>query len=145
MGLFNKRNPYDELMGEQYLKILKESVDIFNNTKNPDTFFQRYALAEQHANNLCKLKGAKFIGQQPKQIVKQLSDKKQAAIHDMIDRCFDDATYKASKVKKLDSKISKFASFITVLEEYYHLMSEENVQYVETLYANAISYLSINN
>lgn len=142
MGLFNKRDPQQEIMASQALKILNESVNIFNNTKNPDTFFDRYSWAERQADVLCKCTKVKFKGQQPIQIKQQLINKKQLAIHDMIDRFFDDVTLKASKVKKLDSKKSKFINFITVLEDYYSLMNQENIDYVNTLYENAMNYLS---
>lgn len=142
MGLFSKGNPYGEYMAPQYLKILKESVDIFNVTKNPDTFFQRYALAEEHADNLCKLKGVKFTGQQPKEIKQQLHMKKQAAIHDMINRYYNDTVQKASKLKTSNAKIGKYAIFISTLEDYYYLMNEDNINYINKLYNNSIANIS---
>lgn len=142
MGLFNKSDPQQEIVASNALKILNESVNIFNNTKNPDTFFERYSWAERQADILCQCKKVKFKGQQPAQIKKMLENKKQFAIHDMIDRFFDDTELKASKVKRLDLKKSKFINFVTVLEDYYSLMNQENIDYVNTLYKNALNYLS---
>lgn len=142
MLFFNKTDPQQELLASQALKILNESVNIFNNTKNPDTFFERYNWAEKQADVLCKCTKVRFKGQQPIQIKQQLINKKQLAIHDMIDRFFNDVNLKASKVKKIESKKSKFINFITVLEDYYGLMNQENIDYANNLYENAINYFS---
>lgn len=142
MGIFNKRDIQQEMMASQALKILYECVDIFNNTKNPDIFFERYKLAWEQTEILCKCNKVKFKGHQPKQIQKQLIDKRQSAIHDMIERFFDETTLKASKVKKIDSKKKKFINFLAVLDDYFVLMNEDNIQYANTLYENAINYFS---
>lgn len=140
--LYSKTFECDELMAPQYLKILQDSVNIFNNTKNPDTFFERYALAEEQAEKLCCLRNIKYTGQSPIDIKRQLIDKKQSAIYNMIDRYFDATEIKASKLKSVSKKIECFSMFITVLEEYYYFMNEENIQYAETLYNNAMSYIT---
>lgn len=141
MGLFSSKN--NQLVAAQHLKILKESTNIINQTKNPDTFFQRYSLAEEQADKLCKLTGVRYTGQHPQQIKQHLSEKKQAAIHDMIDRYFEDTAQKASKLKTASGKLKKFSSFITVLEDYYYLMNVDNIQYTNTLFNNSVADLKL--
>lgn len=141
MGSFANKN--NQLVAAQRLKILKESANIINQTKNPDTFFQRYSLAEEQADKLCKLTGIRYTGQHPQQIKQHLLEKKQTAIHDMIDRYFSDTEQKASKLKTVSGKLKKFSTFINVLENYYYLMSDDNIQYANTLFNNSVANLKL--
>jgi len=138
MGLFNSHKN-DSIMAPQYLKILKDSANIINTTKKPDTFFERYALAEEYADKLCKLKGIKYTGDSPTQIKKQLANQKQAAIRKMVDRYYADTCLKMSKLKTQSAKQNKIINFITVLEDYFYLMNEENKRYVNKLYETGLN------
>lgn len=140
MGLFNSHTN-DKIMAPQYLKILKDSANIINTTKNPDTFFERYSLAEEYADKLCKLRGIKYTGDSPIQIKKQLSAQKQAAIRNMIDRFYSDTRLKMSSLKTPLAKQKRIINFITVLEDYYYLMNEENIQYINKLYETGLNSL----
>ena len=142
MGLFSsKRNPANEIIAANSLKIINDCASIVNTTKNPDIFFPRWELMEQHVEKLCHLKGVKFSGTPPLLLKKQLKEKKQAAIRNMIDRYYQDINAKARNIKTVSGKISRFSSFITNLEDYFELMSQENIDYVNQLYDNAKSKL----
>lgn len=126
-------------MAPQYLKILKDSANIVNTTKNPDTFFERYALAEEYADKLCMLKGVKYTGDSPTQIKKQLFNQKQVAIRKMVDKYYADICLKASRLKTLSARQNKIFDFITVLEDYFYLMNEDNKRYINKLYETGLN------
>lgn len=143
MGLFGqKKNPVNEMYAEQSLKIINDCANIVNKTKNPDIFFERWELMMQHVEALCFLTGVKFKGAPPQKLKQNLTNKKQAAIRDMIERYYIDIDSKARKLKTVSGKISKYASFITNLEDYFGLMSQENIDYVNALYDNSVEKLT---
>jgi len=127
---------------EQNLKIIQDCMDIVNSTKSPDTFFERYNLMEQKIDELTAIHGPKYTGQSPIEMKAQVTTKKQAAIHDMITRYFDDATIKASTLKTEKGKANRFHAFISTLETYYDQMDSSNIKYTEELYNKSISDLN---
>lgn len=140
MGLFyNKQN---QIIAQQYLKIIQDCTKIVNSTKNPDTYFERWALLENKIDKLIELKGIRYTGDSPKQMKLQIISKKRQNIHDMIKRYYDDTVKKADKVKTPNAKRNKFHSFISTLETYYSLMDDEHIQYINKLYNNAIKNLN---
>ncbi|MST73431.1 DUF4236 domain-containing protein [Roseburia sp. MUC/MUC-530-WT-4D] len=127
---------------EQNLRIIQDCVNIVNNTKNPDTFFERYELMEKKIDELVAIQGPKYTGQSPAKLKAQVVSKKQAAIHDMIDRYYTDVSVKASVLKTIKGRRNRFHSFISTLEEYYDQMDDANIKYVGDLYDTVISDLN---
>lgn len=127
---------------EQNLRIIQDCVNIVNTTKNPDTFFERYELMEKKIDELVAIQGPKYTGQSPAELKAQVVSKKQAAIHDMIDRYYTDVSVKASVLKTAKGRMNRFRSFITTLEDYYNQMDDANIKYIGDLYDSVISDLS---
>ena len=137
MGFFSKKG--NEMLTAQLLKIIQDCVRIVNSTKKPDTYFERYDLLEKTAGELSTLKGVKFKGEKPADLLQQIKNKKQDNIHDMIERYFEDVSLKAEYLKTVNAKRNKYYMFITTLEDYYSVMDNNNIEYTKTLYSNAIS------
>lgn len=127
---------------EQNLRIIQDCVNIVNSTKNPDTFFERYELMEKKIDELIAIQGPKYTGQSPTELKTQVVSKKQAAIHDMIDRYYTDVSVKASALKTAKGRMNRFHTFMSTLEDYYDQMNDANIKYAEDLYNSVISDLS---
>lgn len=127
---------------EQNLRIIQDCVNIVNNTKNPDTFFERYELMEKKIDELVAIQGPKYTGQSPTELKSQIVSKRQAAIHDMIDRYYNDVSIKASALKTAKGRMNRFHTFISTLESYYDKMDDANIKYAENLYNSIIADLS---
>ena len=143
MGFLKNKRVENEINAKNILKIINDCKRIVNSTKNPDIYFERYSLLEEKARELCTIKHIHFTGTQPKKIVKIVAGSKQASIRAMIDRYFDDISIKARRLKTKKAKREKIYSFITTLEDHYGYMNEENVQYIQTLYNNAMQYFDL--
>ena len=127
---------------EQNLRIVEDCINIINRTTNPDTFFERYKLMELKIDELTAIQGPSYSGQSPIELKNQIITKKQAAIHDMIDRYFNDVSIKASVLKTAKGKMNRFHTFISVLENYYNQMDNSNIKYIESLYNSVIEDLN---
>lgn len=136
MGLFSNKN--NQLVAEQDLKIIQDCVRIVNTTKKPNIFFERYKLMEEKLNELIHLHGLHYSGMSPKKMLSQTQTKKQAAIHDMIDRYYADVAFKAANLKTEKARQNQYSAFRSVLKLYYSEMNGENISYVENLYEIAI-------
>lgn len=137
MGLFSNKN--NQLIASQHLKIVQDCVRIVNTTKKPDIFFERYSLLEQKLNALTQLSGVRYSGTSPRNMLKQIIDKKQAAIHDMVERYWNDVILKTQNLKTEKAKQNTYYTFITSLEPYYSKMDNSNVDYIKKLYESVAS------
>ena len=127
---------------EQNLRIIKDCTNIINSTANPDTFFERYDLMVTKIDELIAIQGPKYTGQSPLELKEQVISKKQAAIHDMIGRYFNDVSAKASTLKTDKGKSNRFQAFISSLEDYYDQMEESTIKYAKDLYNSAIAEIN---
>lgn len=132
MGLFSNKN--NQFIAAQDLKIVQDCVHIINSTKKPNIFFERYDLMEQKLNNLIHLSGVHYSGTSPRQMLKQVTKKKQAAIHDMIDRYFNDISFKAASLKTEKAKQNTYNTFLSTLELFFPQMDANNITYIKQLY-----------
>lgn len=136
MGLFSNKN--NQFIAAQDLKIVQDCVRMINSTKKPNIFFERYELMEQKLNNLVKLHGVHYSGTSPRNMLKQVRQKKQAAIYDMIARYFADISFKAASLKTEKAKQNTYNTFLSTLELYYSQMNTDNINYIKQLYENSI-------
>ncbi|MFR2633843.1 hypothetical protein [Neglectibacter timonensis] len=134
-----KKKAAAEIMAPQWMKILIESRDIVNRTTDPEVFFSRYDTVKEMAGNLASIsKYVKFKGTKPAEVLRMAMDQEQAAVRDLIVRCFQKATMNAEKVKTEKGKRSQFEKFQTSLEPYFFRMSDENAQLVQDLHDEAL-------
>lgn len=135
----SKRKAAAEMMAPQWMKILIESRDIVNRTTDPEVFFSRYDTVKEMAGNLASIsKYVKFKGTKPAEVLRMATDQEQAAVRDLIVRCFQKATMNAEKVKTERGKRGQFEKFQTSLEPYFFRMSDENAQLVQDLHDEAL-------
>lgn len=134
-----KKKAAAEIMAPQWMKILIESRDIVNRTTDPEVFFSRYDTVKEMAGNLASIsKYVKFKGTKPAEVLRMATDQEQAAVRDLIVRCFQKATMNAEKVKTEKGKRGLFEKFQTSLEPYFFRMSDENAQLVQDLHDEAL-------
>jgi hypothetical protein len=134
-----KKKAAAEIMAPQWMKILIESRDIVNRTTDPEVFFSRYDTVKEMAGNLASIsKYVKFKGTKPAEVLRMATDQEQAAVRDLIVRCFQKATMNAEKVKTERGKRGQFEKFQTSLEPYFFRMSDENAQLVQDLHDEAL-------
>lgn len=134
-----KKKAAAEIMAPQWMKILIESRDIVNRTTDPEVFFSRYDTVKEMAGNLASIsKYVKFKGTKPAEVLRMATDQEQAAVRDLIVRCFQKATMNAEKVKTEKGKRGQFEKFQASLEPYFFRMSGENAQLVQDLHDEAL-------
>lgn len=135
----SKRKAAAEMMAPQWMKILIESRDIVNRTTDPEVFFSRYDLVKEQAEQLASVsKYVKFKGMKPAEVLRMAVDQEQAAVRDLIVRCFQKAVLGAEKAKTGKGKRSQVEKFQTSLEPYFFRMSDENAQLVQDLHDEAL-------
>lgn len=131
-----------EMMAPQWLKIMTESRDIVNRTTDPEVFFSRYDTMKEMAENLTSIsKYVKFKGTKPAEVLRMAVDQEQAAVRDLIVRCFQKAQLNAEKLKTEKGKLGQFEKFQSSLEVYFFRMSDENTQLVQDLHDEALKQI----
>lgn len=66
-------------------------------------------------------------------------DQEQAAVRDLIVRCFQKARLNAEKLKTEKGKLGQFEKFQSSLEPYFFRMSKENAELVQRLHDEVIA------
>lgn len=121
-------------------KILSDSSELVQNTIKPDVFFMRLQLTKEKVVSLCKLEryfkrsGITFNGVQVQEMREEIFNKNDEATRLFLIRYFIATLDKVDEMKTEKGKLSKIQKFYDSLQEYYSLMSEENIDYIETKY-----------
>lgn len=137
-----KKKAAAEMMAPQWMKILVESRDIVNKTTDPDVFFSRYDTVKETAEKLASIsKYVKFKGTKPAEVLRMAVDQEQAAVRDLIVRCFQKAQLNAEKLKTEKGKLGQFEKFQSSLEMYFFRMSGENARLVQDLHDEALKQI----
>lgn len=135
----SKKKAAPEMMAPQWMKILVESRDIVNRTTEPDVFFSRYDTVKEKAEQLASIsKYVKFKGMKPAEVLRQVTEREDAATRDMVLRCFQKAMLNAEKLKTEKGKLGQFEKFQSSLEPYFFRMSDENARLVQDLHDEAL-------
>lgn len=130
MGLFfkSKKRKEAEFMAPQWLKQVEESVNLVNNTKNPDVFFSRYDFLIETLKKLVDIeKYLKFTGDKPSDILRSIKDKKVNTINDFIDRFYKDILVQINKLKTEKAKQKRINNFNELLEPFVDKMEKTNI------------------
>ena len=124
---------------EGYLKIIYDSIQLVNDTANPNVFFSRYDLLEENLHTLSLLEPyIKFKSEKPSDKLYEFQTVRQKQIFIFLKRYFDDAKKQANKMKTDKGKFGKYEEFYQNLQPYYELMDSKNIEYAETSYKLAI-------
>lgn len=149
MGLFkNSANPYEqyslgvqpqahyskreaEILAPQYLKQVRESVNLINSTVNPEVFFSRYGFALFRLFELSKMEGkVKFKGDKPSKFIKTMESEKQEAIKRLIDRICQKSREKCLSLKTVKAKENNIIKVESDLKLYLPELDGSSVDYL---------------
>ncbi len=119
---------------QQKLKILNDSANLVNTTKNPQVFFERYDLLYKTAEELIPYEDyVNFSGSTPTQLIEQFDTQRDAAIMKLIDRAYETATQKASEMKTEKGRHNQFVKMFESFSLYEDELSDEAKQYLSFL------------
>lgn len=126
-----ERKKNAELVAPIWLSDMQKARDTVNRTTDPDTFFTEYDSLKELAEKLTvAAKYVKLKGTKPAEVLRMAVDQEQAAVRDLIVRCFQKAKLNAEKLKTEKGKLGQFEKFQSSLEVYFFRMSDENAQLV---------------
>ena len=126
---------------QRQAQIFDDSIKLICSTKNPETFFSRYKLAEETAKSMASMTTASILHDEPPQeAVAMLERDKTEVTNQFLDRFSKDIRLKAYELTRGREK--KMESFILILGEYKEQMTEESIYYMENLYAEMKNSLS---
>lgn len=137
--MFGNKKKNVELLVSVWLDDMQKARYSVNKTTEPGVFFTDYDIIKDLAGRLASIsKYVKFKGTKPAEVLRTAVDQEQAAVRDLIVRCFQRAALSAEKLKTEKGKRSQFEKFQTSLEPYFFRMSYENVQLVQDLHDEAL-------
>ncbi len=123
-----------EFMAPGLIKIAQDSVKLVNTTKKPDVFFDRYDLLLDCTEKLSLMKHLmNFSGTKPsKQLATFLAEKEKATSL-FIKRFYQETIDKIKSLKTDKAKHSNAIQFYVTLEDYFHRMTQANINEIEEL------------
>ena len=123
------------LIVEQDSKIINDCLKITQETVKPDVFFPRLELLKEKIAHLQMFEPyVKFQNVNPTQLSDTVRLKEQETISSFLDRYLDAICQKANDMKSAKGKKNQYEKFYNSLQEYYPLMNDENIQYIEEQY-----------
>ena len=121
-------------MAQRDLEIIQDSIRIIKETKKPDTFFSRFDLLIERAENLRIYEKHIRFTVSPSAAYAELWNDRQECIRQFLVRYFLDIFDQAEKLKTASGKANKFQKFYDSLQPYYDQMNADNIDYIETKY-----------
>jgi len=117
------------------LRIAKDCIKIIENTTKPDVFFERLSLMEEVSKDMVRFeKYFSVTNIKPSDALNEFYTNKQESIRQFLIRYFCAVFDKAEKLKTDKGKVNQYKKFYDSLQEYYEIMNEENIDYIETKY-----------
>lgn len=114
------------------LRIINDSLAIISKTTKPDVFFSRLELIQRHSGHLMLLEPyVDFSGASPAAAYHEFVTKKSEAIMIFLRRYYTAVHEKAQGMKTEKGKANQYIKFYDSLQEYYPVMSKENIEYIE--------------
>lgn len=120
-----------------HYKVLIESIDIFDNTKNLETAIMRYNLILEKFDNLnfCNDEQLSFYNTSKENLssmVNTLKNNKVAIFNEVIKRMYEDKIKYVETLKSKNAKIKNITKTINKINSFIDL-PEESIQYANTL------------
>ncbi|ADY54715.1 phage protein [Syntrophobotulus glycolicus DSM 8271] len=123
-------------MAPGLLKIANDSANLVNTTKKPDVFFARYDTLLDCMEKLSLLEDSiKFNGTKPSKQFRDLEIGRERNTHLFINRFYQETLNKINALKTNKAKYNKVCNFYTLLEDYFHKMSPNNIKEIEEMNA----------
>lgn len=124
------------------LRIVQDSSRLVQTTTKPDVFFGRMQLMLEHSSNLAYLERyVPFTGASPMGALKTLLAEEQEVIKNFLIRYCWAVVEKADKLKTEKGQFNQWQKFYDSLSPYFHVMNDENVEFIETKYKAYTRYL----
>lgn len=117
------------------LRILQDSLEIVENTLNPDTFFSRLNLMVEVSNRLQKYEP--YLYKKPEEhpvLYFQVIQNYQQFVRRFLLRYYSDTYSKIEKLKTNKGKLNRWEKWYESLHVHYCYMNEENIQLIESDY-----------
>ena len=122
------------VVAPQWMKIIQESATICNSTVNPETFFSRYDLMEQYLRRLAAVEHLlSFTGNAPSGELRKVTEKRPAAIHDMIDRSYQRMIQEARELKTPKGQEGRLVKYFSTMEGFSEALGPDGSAYVQSL------------
>ncbi|MBQ9346447.1 MAG: DUF4236 domain-containing protein [Oscillibacter sp.] len=116
------------------LQIFDESVKIFMETTNPDTFFGRYSDAFRAASEMNTITDAPLVhGETAGDALEALENQRGDAVTAFLNRYHDAVQAKAEALKTDRGKNNQYKRFRESLEPYFDQMTQDNINYIKTV------------
>ena len=113
------------------LRIIRDSMKIISETKDPDVFFERYRLIVRHCNEIqSKVSNIENFDIDFHNFVEQ----KQSVIHLFLTRYLESVLASVNELKSVSAKQRHIQSFFDSLEPYKHEMDKENIAFYTQQY-----------
>lgn len=123
------------MMAPQYLRIINDCSRIISETKNPETFFNRYDLLLETLSKFAEIEQyAPFKGEKPSAELYRLSSQREKDTDDFIDRYAQDTRMKIYELSSQKGKANKAEAFKNIMSEFSDRMTEENKYHVMLAY-----------
>lgn len=117
------------------LRIIRESIKLISETKNPEVFFSRYNLLIEHSKTLLILEtNVNFTGASLSAAYEEVLNNRQIATKDFLVRYWSDILSKIDALKTESAKKKKLQVFYDSLEKHKEEMNAENINYYTTKY-----------
>lgn len=121
----------------QQLQIFDESIKLFMETNNPETFFGRYQDAERAASAMAQSTKATVVhGEPPQAAVEMLLRQKTEVTNLFLDRYAKEIRTKAFQLTR--GRKQKVESFKLITSEYEYFMTQESIRYRNRLYEDMV-------
>lgn len=126
---------------ENDLRIINDCKRILMETTKPDVFFPRLKLMEEKTMDLVLFEPyVPFKGAKPSAALEEFYQDKKICIYDFVLRYYNAVDTKAKGLKTQKAQIRQYQNFYESLQEYYGIMSEECINYIEKQ-GNVYSYI----
>lgn len=120
---------------ENDIRIVQDCVRILGSTTKVDVFFSRLQLMEERTKDMVLFeKYDSFSNAKPSEALNEFYRDKQECIYQFLIRYFGEVFDKAEKLKTEKGKRNQFQKFYDSLQEYYVIMNDNNIYYIEEKY-----------
>lgn len=121
------------------LRIIADSTEIAESTRNPEIFFDRMNLLLEKARHLTLLESFMKVTSTPSGLLlREVHENYQNVVREFLERYFASVFEKAEKLKTEKGKKAQFVKFYESLQPYYQYMDESNINYIERKYKSKI-------
>lgn len=125
---------------ENDIRILRDCMHILETTLKPDVFFARLKLMEETAEHLVRFEPyVPFSGASPYAAYEEFSANKHICVNMFITRYFSCVCEKADSMKTERGRNNQYLKFIDSFAAYPFYINDENKNYIDSLYNQAIT------